>query len=296
MVLVLQTYQHLIKPALNSFIPFIFDGCLLLQARPQREAHEAAQSRGEIFVGVAASIKNRTAYAEMIHAQIKTMSFLAYVIKSGLPAIKDYAPILPGVSVRLLEDCPPEAGGGRKELLVAVRHILGTELRSHFAGQIDTLLDDRVLLGTGVTSREMHRPLAISMLADLIHHSRAELSAPQLARIVHVHGKVLHDSTLAPAIQTMCAKLLLNLVEAIITNDPDGANQLLRQILDAFIEKMRNLPRFKEDWEVNRKRREAQAKGETIERANVVTIERSRPIQGGHMLYEHRDSDVLKGK
>lgn len=306
-VLVLQTYSHLMKPVLNSFIPLIFDGCLLLQAEPQKEAHEHAKAKGQTFVGVATGIRNRAAFAEMVHAQIKTMSFLAYVIKSGLPAIKEYAPILPGVSVRLLQDCPPEAAVGRKELLVAVRHILGTEFRSYFASQIDTLLDDRVLLGTGITSREMHRPLAISMLADLIHHSRAELSAPQLSRIVQVHSRVLHDPTLAPAIQTMCAKLLLNLVEAIITNDPMGANRLLRQILDAFIEKMANLPRFKEDWEVNRKRREGQARNSSSDTSHfnshssdskdpidVVSIERSQPIRSGHMLYDHRESEVLK--
>lgn len=293
------------KPVLNSFIPLIFDGCLLLQAQPQKEAHEAAKAKKEIFVGVSSAIKNRAAFAEMVHAQIKTMSFLAYVIKSGLPAIKEFAPILPGVSVRLLKDCPPEAAVGRKELLVAVRHILGTEFRVHFAGQIDLLLDDRVLLGTGITSREMHQPLAISMLADLIHHSRAELSAMQLSRIVHVHSRVLHDPTLAPAIQTMCAKLLLNLVEAIITNDPTGANRLLRQILDAFIEKMANLPRFKEDWEINRKRRESLSKSPhanssavpgtgPVDAVDVVSIERSQPIYAGHMLYDHRESDVLK--
>ncbi|PWN24918.1 hypothetical protein BDZ90DRAFT_281903 [Jaminaea rosea] len=301
-VLVLQTYSSIMRPALNGFIPVIFDNCLLVQAQPQREAHEAAKQRGDIFVGVAPGIRNRAAYSEMIQAQIKTMSFLAYVIKSGLPAIKDYASILPGVSMRLLQDCPSEAAGARKELLVAVRHILGTELRAHFAASIDTLLDDRVLLGTGITSREMHRPLAISMLADLIHHSRADLSAKQLAHIVQLHGKILHDPSLAPAIQTMCAKLLLNLVEAIITNDPEGTNRLLRQILDAFIEKMKNLPRLKSDWEVNRKRREAAAKagGDKPDALlsdgdiDVVSIERSQPIQSAHMLLDHRESDVLK--
>lgn len=297
-VLVLQTYPHLMKPVLNPFIPLIFDGCLLLQAQPQREAHEVAAKRGDVLVGIAPGIKKRAAYADMVQAQIKTMSFLAYVIKSGLPAIKEYAPILPRVSVRLLQDCPPEAAGARKELLVAVRHILGTEFRVHFVGQIDTLLDDRVLLGTGITSRELHRPLAISMLADLIHHSRAEMSAAQLARIVSVHGRVLHDPTLAPAIQTMCAKLLLNLVESIITNNGEVANGLLREIFDAFTEKMKNLPRLKEDWEINRKRKDMGSKsGEDSTHASevdVVAIERSQPVLSSHMLYEHRESDVLK--
>jgi transformation/transcription domain-associated protein len=42
-----------------------------LQARPQAEAHEAANSRGEIFVGVAPGIRDRVKYTEFIVAQVK---------------------------------------------------------------------------------------------------------------------------------------------------------------------------------------------------------------------------------
>mgnify|MGYP001577851113 FL=1 len=53
------------------------------------------------------------------------------------------------------------------------------------------------------------------MLADLIHHVRAELTLAQLARIVHVYSANVHDPTLGAAIQTMCSKLLLNLIDPI---------------------------------------------------------------------------------
>jgi transformation/transcription domain-associated protein len=54
------------------------------------------------------------------------------------------------------------------------------------------------------------------MLADLLHHVRAELDSTQLRRTIAIYSANLHDESLAPSIQTMCAKLLLNLVDRII--------------------------------------------------------------------------------
>ena len=54
------------------------------------------------------------------------------------------------------------------------------------------------------------------MLADLLHHVRAELDSAQLRRTIAIYSANLHDDSLAPSIQTMCAKLLLNLIDRII--------------------------------------------------------------------------------
>jgi hypothetical protein len=54
------------------------------------------------------------------------------------------------------------------------------------------------------------------MLADLLHHVRAELDSNQLRRTIAIYSANLHDESLAPSIQTMCAKLLLNLIDRII--------------------------------------------------------------------------------
>ncbi|KAI8880605.1 hypothetical protein K501DRAFT_224440 [Backusella circina FSU 941] len=80
------------------------------------------------------------------------------------------------------------------------------------------------------------------MLADLIHHIRAELSPAQLSRTIYIYSRNLHDSTLAPSIQTMCGKLLLNLIDCImkITNKSEG-RKLLMRILDAFASKFEAL-------------------------------------------------------
>jgi hypothetical protein len=73
------------------------------------------------------------------------------------------------------------------------------------------------------------RPLAYSMLADLLHHVRAELDSNQLRRTIAIYSANLHDDSLAPSIQTMCAKLLLNLIDRIIKlpDLKDGLSHLI---------------------------------------------------------------------
>ncbi len=188
----------------------------------------------------------------------------------------------------MLKDCPPEASATRKELLVATRHVLSTEYRAHFVGQIDTLLDERVLIGTGVTSHETQRPLAISMLADLVHHVRQELSPAQLVRVVQIHSQILHDATLAPSIQTMCVKLLLNLVETILTKHPDGATQTLASILDVFVEKLSSLHRLRSDMD---RIRQLKDQNDDVTPAadqpvDAVAIERGKPIQAAATMLD----------
>ncbi|PKI83589.1 transcription-associated protein 1 [Malassezia vespertilionis] len=252
-VLIFQTYRNVVNSSINVFVPLIFEHCLMLQALPQKQAHEAAKARGEIFCGVAPGIKHRALFSEMVTAQVKTMSFLAYVLRGSAPIVRHYVALLPEVNVRLLKDCPPENAVTRKELLVATRHILSTDFREHFVGQIDTLLDERVMLGIGVTTREMQRPLVVSMLADLMHHVRQELTSEQIVRVINLHAQLLHDPTLAPSIQTMCVKLLLNLVETIVMKHAEHSVPMLRGIFDTFLAKLPELHRLGQDYREMRK-------------------------------------------
>lgn len=80
------------------------------------------------------------------------------------------------------------------------------------------------------------------MLADLVHHIRSDLSSAQLYRTVYMYSRNLHDATLAPSIQTMCGKLLLNLIDCIIKiPNKAEARALLMRILDAFASKFASL-------------------------------------------------------
>ncbi|ORX90024.1 hypothetical protein K493DRAFT_381622 [Basidiobolus meristosporus CBS 931.73] len=110
--------QKVLPKSLNSFkifIPLIVNA-LSLQAKPQAEAHAAANAKGEVFIGVSPVIKNRVAYSEFIASQVKTMSLVAYFLRGYPAAVRPYQTKIPDCLIRLLSDCPPEASATRKSL------------------------------------------------------------------------------------------------------------------------------------------------------------------------------------
>ncbi|KAF2467993.1 uncharacterized protein BDR25DRAFT_266462 [Lindgomyces ingoldianus] len=232
-----QAYRNCVNKNVKLFVPLI-KNVLLLQAKPQEKAHQDAEKEGRIFTGVSKDIRNRAAFGEFITAQVKTMSFLAYLLRVYAQQLNDFLPTLPDIVVRLLKDCPREKSGARKELLVAIRHIINFNFRKIFLKKIDELLDERTLIGDGLTVYETMRPLAYSMLADLIHHLRDTLSKEQIRRTVEVYTKNLHDTFPGTSFQTMSAKLLLNMAECIAKLEPkEDARYFLIMILNAIGDK-----------------------------------------------------------
>ncbi|KAF2743549.1 hypothetical protein M011DRAFT_471297 [Sporormia fimetaria CBS 119925] len=236
-VSVFQAYKHVVSENIKQFVPLI-KTVLLLQAKPQEKAHQEAAAQGKIFTGVSKEIKNRAAFGDFITAQVKTMSFLAYLLRTNSQQLADFLPTLPDVVVRLLKDCPREKSAARKELLVAIRHIINFNFRKIFLKKIDELLDERTLIGDGLTIYETMRPLAYSMVADLIHHLREHLTKEQIRRTVEVYTKNLHDPFPGTSFQTMSAKLLLNMAECIAKLEPkEDARYFLVMILNAIGDK-----------------------------------------------------------
>lgn len=236
-VSIFQLYRGLAPKNVKEFVPLI-KAVLMLQAKPQEKAHAEAKERGEVFTGVCKEIKNRQAFGDFILMQVKTMSFLAYLLRVYAQQLTDFLPILPDIVVRMLKDCPRERSSARKELLVAIRHIINFNFRKIFLKKIDELLDERTLIGDGLTVYETMRPLAYSMLADLIHHLRESLNKDQIRRTIEVYTKNLHDDFPGTSFQTMSAKLLLNMAECIAKLEPkQDARHFLIMILNAIGDK-----------------------------------------------------------
>ncbi|KAL8839523.1 MAG: hypothetical protein Q9176_004384 [Flavoplaca citrina] len=232
-----QAHRNRVPGNVKKFVPLI-KVVLMLQAGPQERAHAEAARRNDIFTGVSKDIKNRAAFGEFITAQVKTMSFLAYLLRVYHEKLSDFLPTLPDIVVRLLRDCPSEKSATRKELLVAIRHTINFNFRKIFLNKIDDLLDERTLIGDGLTVYETMRPLAYSLLADLIHHVRDHLSRDQIRRTVDVFSKNLHDSFPGTSFQTMSAKLLLNMADSIAKlDDKREARHYLILILSAIADK-----------------------------------------------------------
>lgn len=167
------------------------------------------------------------------------------MLRSFADQLKKYEKEVPNCVIQLFTNLPQESAAIRKELLIATRHILATDFRQGFIPQIDTLLNDKVLIGSGRTAFETLRPLAYSTLADLIHHIRGDLSLSQLSRVVFLYSRNIHDNTLPFTIQNMSVKLLLNLVECITKKQDDAKpRSLLVRILNTFVNKFASLKKL----------------------------------------------------
>ncbi|KAG8686561.1 hypothetical protein FRC11_008767 [Ceratobasidium sp. 423] len=139
------------SPRLHKIVSWF----LQLQAWLQKQAHDEAAERNKHWIGVSLTIKHRTHYIGFITAQIKTLSFVAYVLRGEIESlVHQYGEIIPPLCVRLLKDCLPESVTIHREEMVAMRHILSTEFRPAFVLLIDCLTSEHVLIGTGVNSRE----------------------------------------------------------------------------------------------------------------------------------------------
>lgn len=116
------------------------------------------------------------------------------------------------------------------------------------------------------------------MLADLVHHVRAELTVPQLCRVVHIYACCLHEPSFTFGIQTMCAKLLLNLIETICNKtEKTESPRYLMTILESCIDKLAAVEsihgRLKEVY-AEPERNEGRAKGVP----EWLLIEKGKPV------------------
>ena len=180
-------------------------------------------------------------------AQIKTLSFLAYIIRMYQTESGHHSNLMVKGMLSLLTIWLHEVAHLQKELLIAARHILATDLRSKFVPLMEKLFDENILLGKGWTTFETLRPLAYSTLADLVHHVRQLLPLADLSRAVQFSSKNVHDESLPTSIQTMSCKLLLNLVDCIRQrSEQEGGNgkELLVKMMEVFVLKFKTVSKL----------------------------------------------------
>ncbi|XP_016389185.1 transformation/transcription domain-associated protein [Sinocyclocheilus rhinocerous] len=230
-VLMYQLYKLSIHNVVSEFVPLIMN-TIMLQVSPQARQHK---------------LFNKELYADFIAAQIKTLSFLAYIIRIYQDLVGKYSQQMVKGMLQLLSNCPPETAHLRKELLIAAKHILTTDLRSQFVPCMDKLFDESILIGSGYTARETLRPLAYSTLADLVHHVRQNLPLTDLSLAVQLFAKNIDDESLPSSIQTMSCKLLLNLVDCIRSkSEQENGNgrDILMRMLEVFVLKFHTIARY----------------------------------------------------
>jgi transformation/transcription domain-associated protein len=236
-MLLFQLHPKFLKANIQSMITLMIEA-LGLRAPPLQ------QSPGTVVnSGTKRLYHSRS--RELVATQVKTLSFLTQFLKGFADLLKPYEQRIADNVVALMTICPPESIGTRRELLHATRHILATDFRRGFFRHVDSLLDERVLMGSHPKSSDQAvlRPLGYSTLADLVHHARSLLSMKQLSRVVYMFSRVVHDSSLKLplSIQTTAVRLLLNLVDTIFHNKEPNAQtgrDLLARILDSLVRKL----------------------------------------------------------
>lgn len=230
-VLMYQLYKTEVQDELTEFVPSIINTITL---RPTPE-----QMANPLF--------NKEIFVDFMGAQIKTLSFLAYIIRVYQSEVAQHStPMVRGI-LGMLQLCPMEVVHLRKELFIAARHITATDLRTKFVPYMDHLFDEDVLLGRGWTTRESLRPLAYSTLADLVHHVRSSLQYSNLEKAIYLFSKNVHDESLPTSIQTMSCKLLLNLVDCVrARSDAENGRgrALLIRLLRVFVLKFKTISKL----------------------------------------------------
>ncbi|KAM4631836.1 transformation/transcription domain-associated protein isoform 1-T1 [Discoglossus pictus] len=230
-VLMYQLYKLNIHSVVSEFVPLIMN-TIVTQVSASARQHK---------------LYNKELYADFIAAQIKTLSFLAYIIRIYQDTVAKHSQQMVKGMLQLLTNCPPETAHLRKELLIAAKHILSTDLRSQFIPCMDKLFDESILIGSGYTARETLRPLAYSTLADLVHHVRQHLPLNDLSLAVQLFAKNIDDESIPSSIQTMSCKLLLNLVDCIRSkSEQENGNgrDILMRMLEVFVLKFHTIARY----------------------------------------------------
>lgn len=235
-MLLFQLYPKFLKTNIPTLIH------LMMEALAIRSPPLQSLVKGKIETYHKRLYYNRS--RELVAAQVKTLSFLTYLLRGFADQMKPYEDRIATNVVSLMTSCPRESIGTRKELMVATRHILATDFRKGFFRHVDSLLDERILMGSHRHSDQtIIRPLGYSTLADLVLHVRSMLTLKQLSRVVYMFSRVLHDSSmkLPVSIQLTAVRLLLSVVDIIFNNkdpNPQIGRDLLDRILDTLVNKL----------------------------------------------------------
>ncbi|KAF7301711.1 hypothetical protein MIND_00736700 [Mycena indigotica] len=218
-------------------------------------------------------------------AQSKMLSYLTYVMRwvAGTENADAYGDQLLLCTLRLLQDCPTTANGTRKDMLIVFRHLAAGVHRRAVLPHLDKLFEESVLMGHGLTGREMFRSPTYSTLADLFHHSRTELTLPQLTHVALVYSRLMHNTAIPTGIFPMFGRILISLVDVLVTQDRVPATKILLYLLDAFLDRLEALQVVLDD---TYRALERAKNNQTEEIYDATYVEKSRPLGGAAYLTE----------
>ncbi|KAG2141739.1 uncharacterized protein EDB93DRAFT_1329829 [Suillus bovinus] len=271
-----QSHRPLVLHVIQATLCLNFE-VLGLESPAQKKAREDHEAMGSYWSGMAPSIKNPQAYMDFITGQIKMVSYVAYVMRGFGEQFDSFGERLILAALRLMQDLPSNGIQARKDLIVVLRHLIGTQHRKALLPQIDKLFDERILLGDGVGSKETLRPSVYASVADLVHHVRGDLSANQLARVAKLYSALIHNPYLSHNLHTLFSKMMFGLIENITTKDTaQGAARVLTAMFETCVDKVEAMTVVLD----NALERLEKAKNDEEEGVDFLLIEKTRPVAG----------------
>ena len=83
-------------------------------------------------------------------------------------------------------------------------------------------------------------------MCDVVHQLKAELSVQQLIWITNVYSRLLHNPQLSTNVQTICAKMMFGMIDALLTKamgkvPPEDVTPTLKEMIYSCANKMNAL-------------------------------------------------------
>mmetsp|Transcript_36167 Transcript_36167/g.86969 ORF Transcript_36167/g.86969 Transcript_36167/m.86969 type:complete len:1183 (+) Transcript_36167:171-3719(+) len=236
-MLLFQLYPRFLRSNISGLIKVMMDALALRTPRLQIIERDGRTLDSEA---------KRLYYSrcrDLAAAQAKTLSFLTYLLRGFSNDLKPYEDRLAANVVALMSLCPRDLVSTRKELLVATRHLLNSEFRTGFFRHVNSLLDEKVLMGSyhRHTEQNLLRPLGYTVLSDYVQHVRTVLTLPQISRVVSIFSRLAHDSSLPMSSQYTSIKTLLSVLDPVYHNkeqDPQIGRDIMVRILRTLVEKL----------------------------------------------------------
>ncbi|EGO01921.1 hypothetical protein SERLA73DRAFT_166433 [Serpula lacrymans var. lacrymans S7.3] len=283
-----QSHRPIVIPAIQATFPLNFD-VLALESPAQKKAREDHEAMGGYWAGMAPTIKNHHTYVDFISAQIKMVSYLAYIMRGLGDEYDPYGETLILASLRILQDCPANAIAARRDLMIVLRHLMSTPHRKALLNQLDKLFNDRILLGSGVGSKETLQPSAYAAVADLVHHLRSELTTAQLARIANVYSGLIHNPYLTSNHHTLFAKMMFNLIDVITAKDTkQGSARVLGAMFETCVDKVDSMTSVLDELF----ERVEKAKNGDSDSIDFSLVQKARPVAGAVYATEKPEDAV----
>ncbi|KAJ3865184.1 hypothetical protein EV359DRAFT_39363 [Lentinula novae-zelandiae] len=292
MALFSQASRGQIAPTIKATIQSSFS-LLDVESPAQKKARVDAEAMGSVWAGMSPTVKNHALYHDLLSAQIKMLSYLAFVMRHTPEQSDNYGDRLILHALRLQQDCPANGILLRKELIVVFRHLMATPYRRSLIPHLDKLLNERLLVGESLTSKEMLRAQTYTAIADLFHHLKPELSSSQLTKIVHMYSRLLHYPALGNNLHTLFAKVLIGLSDAIVNKEtPQNAAFLITLTFNTCLDRLDALTVIHEEIAAAAERTK---NGETSI-LNDAYIEKARPVGGAVYALEKAEEIMMESR